>query len=66
MDTENSRKQQHDRDDEWLTVSEVADRLRCHEQSIRKQILSGKLPAIQIGSTYRIRMSDLPDALAVR
>ena len=66
MNTQQNMKPQHDHDDEWLTVTEVADRLHCHEQTIRKLILSGRLPAVQVGRTYRIHMAELPAALAVR
>lgn len=49
-------------DDELLTVAEVAQRLKLHQETIRRWIREGKLTAIRLGRTqagYRIRTSDL-------
>ena len=49
-------------DDELLTVAEVAKRLKLHQETIRRWIREGKMPAISLGRTqagYRIRASDL-------
>lgn len=48
--------------EEWLTVSEVAARLKLHQETIRRWIREGKLRATQLGSThagYRVRASDV-------
>ncbi len=48
--------------DEWLTIQEVADILKVHEESIRRWVRSGALPVLDLGSAkagYRIRRSDL-------
>ena len=48
---------------EFLTVAEVAERLRVTERFIRRLIASGELEAVKIGSrVIRIRSADV-DAL---
>ena len=47
--------------DEWLTVQEITQLLKVHEESVRRWIRSGDLPAILLGSAkggYRIRRAD--------
>ncbi len=47
--------------DEWLTVQEITQILKVHEESVRRWIRGGDLPAILLGSTkggYRIRRAD--------
>ncbi len=47
--------------DEWLTVQDITRILKVHEESARRWIRSGDLPAILLGSTkggYRVRRSD--------
>ena len=46
----------------WLTVKDITDELRVHEETVRRWIREGKLPAIQIGSRrggYRVKREDL-------
>ena len=46
----------------WLTVREVATELQVHEETVRRWIRSGELPAIEIGgprTIYRIRPAAL-------
>ena len=45
----------------WLTVAEVVDMLRVHEQTVRRWIRDGQLRAYNIGgkSGYRVRGRDL-------
>ena len=50
-------------DDEFLTVGDVAERLRVHPQTVRSWIARGELRAIKIGRTVRIRRSDFEEAL---
>lgn len=49
--------------DEFLTVPEVAQRLRMTTMTIYRWIDEGKLPAMQIGKHYRIRVADLDEML---
>ena len=44
--------------EEFLTVAEVAARLRLNEQTVRNWIDDGKLPAFRIGRRVRIARSD--------
>lgn len=44
---------------EMWTVKQAAQVMGCHEATIRRMIGRGQLPATKIGSTYRIRPSDL-------
>ena len=44
--------------EEFLTVTEVAARLRLNDQTIRNWIDRGKLPAFRIGRRVRIARSD--------
>jgi excisionase family DNA binding protein len=50
-------------DDTFLTVPEVAERLRVTAMTIYRWIEDGKLPAVQIAKHYRIRASDLEQML---
>ena len=52
-------------DDKLLTVTEVAEQLRCGVESVRRWIADGSLPARTLpgGRTYRIRESDLRRAV---
>lgn len=40
--------------DKFLTITEVADRLRLTAQTIYKMIKLGSLPAIRVGSQWRV------------
>lgn len=42
----------------FLTLGEVADRLRVTTQTVRKLIHGGQLPAIRVGSQWRIAESE--------
>lgn len=57
-----------DRNDEWLTVQEIADRLKLHEQSIRRWLRSGELHGALLGDRagYRVRVADLEAFLRQR
>lgn len=50
-------------DDEFLTVPEIADRMRVRTMTVYRWIDSGKLPAVQIAKHYRVRASDLEEML---
>jgi excisionase family DNA binding protein len=51
-------------DDEYLTVSEVAEHLKLNQQTIRNYIDQGSLPAVRIGRRVRVRRTDLDRILA--
>ena len=48
-----------------LTVREAARRVTRAEETIRRWIWAGKLPARKLGQSYQVRESDL-DAVAAR
>ena len=50
-------------DEEFLTVGDVADRLRVHPQTVRAWIARGDLRAIRIGRTVRVRQTDFQEML---
>jgi len=43
----------------YLKVSEIAERLRVHPNTVRRLIESGELPAVFIGSQARVLADDL-------
>lgn len=45
-----------------LTTVEAAERLRCHEKTVRRMIRRGELPAEYVAGRYLIRAEDLPTA----
>ena len=45
--------------DEFLTVPEVAERLKVSAQTIYRWIDDGMLPAVQFGKQYRVRSDEL-------
>jgi len=47
--------------DRWLTVQHVCDQLHVSDQTVRRWIKAGQLPATDLGGKagYRIRESDL-------
>lgn len=50
-------------DQEFLTVGDVAERLRVHPQTVRAWIARGDLCAIKIGRTIRIAPRDFQQML---
>ena len=51
----------HAEQEQWLTVQDITRRLQVHEETVRRWIRSGELPAILLGSAkggYRIREID--------
>jgi len=44
---------------EYLTVADVARRLRLHEMTIRRHISEGRLRAIRVGRSIRVKEEDL-------
>jgi len=45
-------------EDEFLTVAEVAERLKLNQQTVRNWIDRGELPAYRIGRRVRISFAD--------
>ena len=53
--------------EEFLTVPEVAARLRVSTETVRRWLRAGKLKGVQIGGTrvgYRVRDSDVEKMIA--
>lgn len=51
-------------DDEYLTVKEIAERLKLNQQTVRNMIDDGRMPAVRIGRRVRVRRVDLDRVLA--
>lgn len=47
------------RDERLLTIAQVAERLQLTENTIRKYVRAGSLPALKAGRVWRVRESDL-------
>jgi excisionase family DNA binding protein len=45
-------------DEEFLTVAEVAEKLKLNQQTVRNWIDQGSLPALRVGRRVRIKRSD--------
>ena len=52
------------RNDQLLTVAQVAEQLQVTAQTIRNWIDAGVLPAARIGRGFRIRREDVDELLA--
>lgn len=52
-------------EDPWLTVPQVSAELNIHAATVRSWIRSGRLAAVNVGRTWRVRRSDLDRALLV-
>ncbi len=49
-------------EEDWLSVEEVADKLKVTQETVRRWIRAKKLPVLNLGGPragYRIRRSDL-------
>ncbi len=44
---------------EFLTVNEVAERLKLHPATIAKYVREGRIPALKFGRVWRIREKEL-------
>ena len=51
------------RSETLLTVQEVARRLHLHPITVRRMIKAGRLPAIRLGRSVRVRESDVNDLI---
>lgn len=52
--------------EEILTIPETAMFLKISEATVRRWIITGKLPAFQIGRKYRIRRKDIVERFELR
>ena len=58
-----------DQTDEWLTVEEVAERLKVDPETVRRWIRRGELEVLSLGAAragYRIRGDELDRFIAER
>ena len=46
-------------DDPWLNVPQVSDELKIHPATVRAWVKSGRLAAVRVGRTWRVRRSEL-------
>ena len=53
-------------DPEFLTIEEVAGRLKVKEKTVRDWILRGTLEAYKIGKEWRIRRDHFDEAMEAR
>jgi len=55
-------------EERWLTVEEIVDLLKVHEQTVRRWLRDGQLRGVLLGrkAGYRIRESDLEAFLGAR
>ena len=54
--------------DKWLTVQQICGQLQVSDQTVRRWIKGGALPALNVGGKagYRIREADLDEFLQER
>src|SRR5438128_2734981 len=48
-----------DNNEHWLTIKEIATRLKLHPNTVARYIQEGKLKGVKVGKGYRVRESDL-------
>jgi excisionase family DNA binding protein len=56
-------------DEDWLTVEEVAEKLKVNEETVRRWIRANKLQVLDLGGQragYRIRRQDAEEFLRQR
>jgi excisionase family DNA binding protein len=55
-------------EERWYTVLEIASKMQVHEQTVRRWIKKGDLPAVLFGRKggYRVRESDLDAFLSAQ
>jgi|TARA_Y100000296_G_C5114094_1_gene226770 excisionase family DNA binding protein len=51
--------------DKFLTPEEVAENLRVHYQTVYNWLRDGKLPAVKVGSQWRISESSFKSFIGV-
>jgi excisionase family DNA binding protein len=50
-------------EDPWLTVQQVSEELKIHPATVRAWVKSGRLAAVRVGRTWRVRRSEVDRAL---
>jgi len=60
-EVEKVEKIQNIKDDEIMTIGEVAAYFKLSEQIIIKLVKDGEIPSFRIGEHYRIKQSDIGD-----
>ena len=60
-DIENIEKIENIKDDEIMTIGEVAAYFKISEQIIIKLVKDGEIPSFRIGEHWRIKKSDIGD-----
>lgn len=48
-----------------VTVAEAADALAVCQETVRRLIRRGSVPAVRVGVTYRLKLAEVESALAV-
>lgn len=43
---------------EWRTVSSIAEEMKLCKMTVYRLISSGRLPAVKVGRSYRVKQSD--------
>jgi excisionase family DNA binding protein len=51
----------HDKEDEIMTISEVAEYLKISEVTTYKFVQEGKIPAFKVGRHWRVQRSGLSE-----
>lgn len=51
-------------EDPYLTIKDITEELRLSHETVRKWIISGRLPHVKVGKGYRVKRSDLVRMLA--
>lgn len=46
-----------------MTIKEVAESLRVHQNTIYKRVRAGEMPSTKVGSIYRVSEQDLEQYL---
>lgn len=50
----------------YVTVAEVADLLRVSNMTVYRLVQAGRLPAVRVGRSYRIREEDVDQFVAAQ
>ena len=56
----------NDADSNFVTVAEVATRLRVSNMTVYRLIQAGQLPAVRVGRSYRLRDVDVDRYLSAQ
>jgi len=50
-------------DPEFMTVAEVAERMRVSKMTVYRLLHGGELPAVRVGRSFRVREDDVDEYL---